>query len=175
MIKENRNVILIGMPGVGKTTVGVLLAERLGFAFMDTDITIQIREKRRLQDIIDMEGLEAFRRVEERAILSIAVHAHVIATGGSVVYSKKAIRHLRSGGTVCHLDADTHCLLSRIDNLEDRGIAMAPGQSIASLHAERHALYVQSAHFSIDTGDKTPAQVVKSVIHTLQHRFGYSR
>ena len=116
------------MPGVGKTTVGVLLAEQLGFAFMDTDIKIQTREKRRLQQIIDSDGLTAFRRVEESAILSITACAHVIATGGSVVYSERAVRHLKSGGTICHLDADPDCLLSRIDNMDSRGIAMPPGR-----------------------------------------------
>lgn len=172
-MQEKRNVILVGMPGVGKTTVGVLLAERLGFAFMDTDITIQTRERRRLQQIIDSDGLTAFRRVEERAILSISVYAHVIATGGSVVYSEKAVRHLKSGGTICHLDADSDCLLSRIDNMDSRGIAIPPGQSYVSLYDERHPLYIQSADFTIATNKLTPGQVVRAITNILQNRFCY--
>ncbi len=171
---ENRNVILIGMPGVGKTTVGVLLAEQLGFAFMDTDITIQSREKRRLQQIIDSDGLMAFRRVEESAILSITVCAHVIATGGSVVYSEKAVWHLKSGGTICHLDADPDCLLSRIDNMDSRGIAMPPGQSYVSLYDERHPLYIQSADFTIAVDKMTPGQAARAITNILQNRYRFS-
>ena len=171
---ENRNVVLIGMPGVGKTTVGVLLAERLGFNFLDSDITIQTREKRRLQVIIDTDGLAAFRRIEERAIVSISVDATVIATGGSVVYSTKAVQHLKAGGTICHLDADPQCLQSRIDDLNQRGIAMAPGQSLASLYTERLPLYTLYADFAIDVKHMSPGQVVKSIIDTLKTRYAYS-
>lgn len=161
------------MPGAGKTTVGVLLAERIGFAFMDTDITIQIREGRRLQEIIAIEGLAGFGRIEEQAILSIAVRSHVIATGGSVVYSKKAMQHLKAGGTVCHLDADPRRLLERINNMDSRGIAMQPGQSFTALWKQRRPLYLAFADFTVATGDLAPAQVVNAILDTLCHHYGY--
>ena len=173
-MSENRNVVLIGMPGVGKTTVGVLLAERLGFNFIDSDITIQIRENRRLQEIIDSDGLAAFQRVEASAILSISVSATVIATGGSVVYSAEAVGHLKAGGTICHLDAAPRCLLARIDDLNQRGIAMAPGQSLASLYAERQPLYRRYADFSVDVEHMSPGKVVKSIADILRKRFAFS-
>ncbi len=168
---DGGNLILIGMPGAGKTTVGVLLAERLGFAFLDTDIAIQTREGRRLQQIIDADGRAAFGQIEERAILALAVDAHVIATGGSAVYSAKAMRHLGAIGTICHLDADPKCLLRRIDNLESRGIAMARGQGLAALYAERRPLYLQHAEVSIDCTDLDPAQVVQHLLRRLEKRF----
>ncbi|MGD2000393.1 MAG: shikimate kinase [Desulfobacterales bacterium] len=165
------NVIMIGMPGVGKTTVGMLLAERLGYAFLDTDITIQAREGRRLQEIIDTDGLATFGRIEERAILAVSVEAHVIATGGSVVYSEKAMRHLKSGAVVCYLDADPQCLQARIDNIDSRGIAMAPGQSLEVLYAERRQLYLKYADFSIDCSDTSPNEVAQRILDILQSRF----
>jgi shikimate kinase len=167
------NVILIGMPGVGKTTVGVLLAKRLGFTFLDTDDTIQAREGRRLQQIIDTEGLATFGRIEERAILSVSVQAHVIATGGSVVYSEKAMQHLKSGAAVCYLDAEPKCLQARIDDMDSRGIAMAPGQSLTVLYAERRQLYLKYADFSIDCNDLSPKEVVQRILDILQWRFHY--
>jgi shikimate kinase len=167
------NVILIGMPGVGKTTVGMLLAERLGHAFLDTDVTIQTREGRRLQEIIDTDGLATFGRIEERAILAVSVQAHVIATGGSVVYSEKAMQHLKSGAVVCHLDADPKCLQARIDNMDSRGIAMAPGQSLAMLYTERRRLYLKYADVSIDCSDLSPHKVVQRILSILQNRFHY--
>lgn len=172
-MSDSGNVILIGMPGVGKTTVGMLLAERLGYAFLDTDITIQTREGRRLQEIIDTDGLAVFGRIEERAILTVSVEAHVIATGGSVVYSEKAMRHLKSGAAVCHLDADPKCLQARIDNMDSRGIAMAPGQSLAVLYAERRRLYLKYADVSIDCSDLSPNKVVQRILDILQSRFHY--
>ena len=167
------NVILIGMPGVGKTTVGMLLAERLGYAFLDTDDTIQAREGRLLQEIIDTDGLATFGRIEERAILSVSVQAHVIATGGSVVYSEKAMQHLKSGAAVCYLDAEPECLQARIDNMDSRGIAMAPGQSLAVLYDERRQLYLKYADFSIDCNDLSPNKVVQLILGILQRRFHY--
>lgn len=167
------NVILIGMPGVGKTTVGMRLAERLGYSFLDTDVTIQTREGRLLQEIIDTDGLATFGRIEERAILTVSVQAHVIATGGSVVYSEKAMQHLKSGAVVCHLDADPKCLQARIDNMDSRGIAMAPGQSLAVLYAERRRLYLKYADFSIDCGDLSPDKVVQRILGFLESRFHY--
>lgn len=170
---DGGNLILIGMPGAGKTTIGVLLAERLGFSFLDTDIAIQTREGRRLQEIIDSDGRAAFGRIEERAILALALDAHVIATGGSVVYSVKAMQHLKAAGTICHMDADPKCLYSRIDNLESRGIAMAPGQDLAALHAERRPLYLQYAEVSIDCTDLDPAAVVRRLLRRLENRFPF--
>jgi shikimate kinase len=170
---NSENVILIGMPGVGKTTAGMLLAERLGYAFLDTDVTIQTHEGRRLQEIIDTDGLATFSRIEERAILAVSVRAHVIATGGSVVYSEKAMQHLKSGAVVCHLDADPKYLQARIDNMDSRGIAMAPGQSLAMLYAERRLLYLKYADFSIDCSDLSPNKVVQRILGLLQSRFHY--
>jgi shikimate kinase len=167
------NLILIGMPGVGKTTVGMLLAERLGYAFLDTDDTIQAREGRRLQEIIDTDGLPTFGRIEERAILAVSVRAHVIATGGSVVYSEKAMQHLKSGSVICHMDADPKCLQTRIDNMHSRGIAMSPGQSLALLYAERRQLYLKHADFSIDCSNLSPNRVVQRILDLLQSRFHY--
>ena len=167
------NVILIGMPGVGKTTVGILLAERLGYAFLDTDDTIQAREGRRLQQIIDTDGLATFGRIEECAILSVTAQAHVIATGGSVVYSEKAMQHLKSGAAVCHLDADPKCLQARIDNMDNRGIAMVPGESLAVLYADRRQLYLKFADFSIDCNNLSPNNVVQRILDILQKRFHY--
>jgi Fur family ferric uptake transcriptional regulator len=172
-MSDSGNVILIGMPGVGKTTVGRLLAERLGYAFLDTDNTIQTREGRRLQEIIDTDGLAVFGRIEERAILTVSVEAHVIATGGSAVCSEKAMRHLKSGAVVCHLDADPKCLQARIDNMDSRGIAMAPDQSLAVLYAERRRLYLKYADVSIDCSDLSPNKVVQRILDILQSRFHY--
>jgi shikimate kinase len=155
------------MPGVGKSTVGVLLAKRLRYSFIDTDILIQTRVGLKLQEIIDQKGLDRFREIEEQAILSLSCSEHVIATGGSVVYSEKAMKHLNRNGRVCHMELDPQRLKVRLDNINSRGIVMAPGQSIETLYEERHPLYMKHADFTVDCGDMPPNEVLKTMVKSL--------
>jgi len=139
------NLVLIGMPSAGKSTIGVLAAKAFGMDFLDTDILLQARQGRRLQDLIDQDGLEAFLRMEEAAILSLEVGHTVIATGGSVVYAEAAMRHLAELGPIVWLDVGIEELERRLGNAHARGIAMQPGQTLAGLYAERRPLYERHA------------------------------
>jgi shikimate kinase len=163
-----RNVVLIGMPGVGKSTVGVLLAKRLGFAFLDTDILIQVRECRSLQELIRAHGAEEFCRIEENHILSLAVEAHVIAPGGSVVYRPTAMAHLKARGTAIHLDIDIERLKRRLDDVDARGVVIGPGQTIEGLYSERRPLYLHYADATVATDGLTPDQVVGRLLDALR-------
>jgi len=158
------NVILIGMPGVGKSTVGVLVAKRLGFAFIDTDIYIQVREGRSLQEIIRAHGAEEFCRIEETHILALAVDSHVIAPGGSVVYRPNAMAHLKANGVAVHLDISVERLKRRLDDVDARGVVIGSGQTIESLYAERRPLYFKYADATVATDGLTPDQVVGRVL-----------
>jgi shikimate kinase len=162
-----RNIVLIGMPGVGKSTVGVLLAKQLGFAFLDTDIAIQVREGRSLQAIIAAHGADEFCRIEEEQILSLAVAGHVIAPGGSVVYRPRAMAHLRAHGTTIHLDIGLAPLKRRLEDLEARGVVIGPGQTIAGLFRERRPLYRRYADAVVATDGLTPDQVVAAVLRVI--------
>jgi shikimate kinase len=166
-MQPGHNVILVGMPGVGKSTVGVLLAERLGLGFLDTDIELQAREGRKLQQIIAAKGLDGFRRIEEETILSLSVRSHVVSTGGSVVYSVKAMEHLKRLGRVCHLDIEPRLLRDRLDNIDIRGIVMAPGQSIESLYQERYPLYMQYADITVSSGNLTLSRLLERIASAL--------
>lgn len=143
------NVVLIGMPGAGKSTLGVLLARTSGRDFLDTDVYIQAREGRTLEQILLEEGSDAFRRLEEQAVLTLTCRNTVIATGGSVVYGERAMKHLRAGGTVVYLHADLDILARRVEDFVRRGVVMAPGQSLESLLAERDPLYRRYADIII--------------------------
>jgi shikimate kinase len=158
-----KNIILIGMPAVGKSTVGVLLAKRLGMAFLDTDIYIQTYEKKHLQDILDREGIHGFCVLEERHILSIDCEGHVIATGGSVVYSAQAMQHLRAAGIVVFMELGPEKLEQRLADIHARGVLRAPGQSIAGLYRERKPLYAKYSDITIDCGGRTPDQTVMAI------------
>ena len=160
---RHKNIVLIGMPGVGKSTVGVLLAKRLRYAFLDTDIYIQTRQGQSLQEIIASRGATGFCDLEEQHLLSISLKAHVIATGGSVVYSHKAMQHLRRHGFVVHLDLNCAKLTKRLDDIEQRGVVIAPGQAIDDLYAERDILYRKYADVTIETDDLMLDQVVQRV------------
>jgi shikimate kinase len=164
---DERNIVLIGMPGVGKSTVGVLLAKALSRSFLDTDVLIQAREGRRLQDIIDSDGIDAFCRLEEKHVLGIECRGHVIATGGSVVYSEPAMKHLRAGGFIVHLDLPLGELKARLRNLDSRGVVMAPGQSIAELYEERLPLYRRYADATVQCAGLTHEEVVAAVVEAL--------
>jgi shikimate kinase len=164
---EGRNIVLIGMPGVGKSTVGVLLAKRLGYDFLDTDIVIQASEGRSLQAIIRAEGALRFRELEERHICAVSCAAHVIATGGSVVYSDRAMAHLRRSGTVVFLDISLERLRHRLEDVDARGVVRAPGQTLADLYAERYPLYRRHHDIAVQTDGLSPSQVLAVVVRRL--------
>ena len=158
-----KNVVLIGMPGVGKSTIGLLLAQAFGKHFTDTDLLIEQQEGRSLQEIIDSDGLSAFLRIEENTILNADVTGHVVATGGSVVYSLKAIERLKENGIVIYLKLPYHEIKARIRNETDRGIAMSKGQALSELYEERTPLYEKYADAIIDCSGKDVETIVKTI------------
>ncbi len=166
---SDQNIVLIGMPGVGKSTVGVLLAKAISRDFLDTDVYIQAKDGRTLQEILDREGTEAFCRMEERHVLSLRCHSCVIATGGSVVYSEKAMRWLGSSGVVIHLDLDLPAIQKRLSNLPSRGVVMAPGQTLAQLFAERELLYRKFADLTINCANRTHEEIVEEIINRMRN------
>lgn len=163
-----KNVVLIGMPGSGKSTVGVLLAKALGYDFLDVDLVIQKREHALLQDILDRRGLDAFLQAEEDAVRSVSCENTVIAPGGSAVCREKAARHLKALGPVVYLKVPLAELSGRIQNLSTRGIAMEPGQTLADVMAYRAPLYDKYADLVIDCGGgQTLAQTARLVLERL--------
>ncbi len=148
--KDLEDVILIGMPGSGKSTVGVLLAKLLGYQFLDVDLLIQEREGALLQEILDSRGTQAFLDAEEAAVRSLDCRRHVIAPGGSAVCREGAALHLKSLGPVVYLRVSLEELSRRIQNLSTRGIAMEPGQTLADVMAYRAPLYDRYADLTID-------------------------
>ena len=165
------NITLIGMPGSGKSTVGVMLAKALGFQFVDVDLLIQQREGALLQELLDNRGVEPFLDAEESAICSLACTGAVIAPGGSAVCRAGAIGHLRTLGRVVYLHVPLPELERRIHNITTRGIAMAPGQTLADLYAYRAPLYERFAGAAVDVAGDTLEQTVAAVLRALGGRF----
>lgn len=162
------NVVLIGMPGAGKSTLGVMLAKETGRDFIDTDLLIQASEKKLLQDIVDSEGYKSLREIEEQILVNLHHDNAVIATGGSAVYSDTAMNHLKKDGVVVFLNVDLPTLESRVGDYSQRGIAKRPDQSFADLFAERLALYENYADISLDVGGLTPDQACSKVALQLR-------
>ncbi len=144
------NIILIGMPGCGKSTVGVLLAKLIGFSFIDSDLLIQQSEGRKLFEIINEKGNDYFAYVEERINSEIDTKNTVIATGGSVIYGEKAMKHLKEIGTVVFLRVELCELERRITNLNTRGIVFKDGEGLSELFLERMPLYEKYADIIVD-------------------------
>jgi shikimate kinase len=170
MIQDSSNIVLIGMPGSGKSTVGIILAKMMSRSFVDTDILIQTKQRRPLQEIIDAEGHMELRRIEEEILLDMRCVNHVIATGGSAVYSHVAMKHLKSDGTAVFLKADIGALRSRIHNFETRGLAKRPDQSFADLFAERSALYTRYADITIECSDTSQEAVCGKIMAHLERK-----
>jgi len=165
---NDTNIVLIGMPAVGKSTVGVLLAKATSRDFIDTDVYIQAREGRSLQEIIDREGLEEFCRIEARHVLSLACRGKVMATGGSVVYSAAAMKHLGGGGVIVHLTLDLPAIKKRLTNLDSRGVVMAPGKTLDLLYKERLPLYREYADCTVNCRGKTHEEIVAEIIKRVK-------
>ncbi len=161
---NEENIILIGMPGAGKSTCGVLAAKMLLKNFFDTDLLIQSMESKRLQQIIDEKGVEAFKKAEEQAVLSLDIKGTVIATGGSVVYSEKAMRHLKGMGKVIYMHLSFEEMKKRIVNLSTRGIVLENGETLLDMYNERLPLYEKYADYVVDCDgnsiDLTVAEIV---------------
>lgn len=164
---KKSNIVLIGMPGSGKSTVGVILAKMLAKDFVDTDVLIQLAENKTLQEIVDSEGHMELRNIEERVLLGVNHENHVIATGGSAAYSHAAMTHLRENGIIVFLNADLPCLRSRIANYETRGLAKRPDQSFEDLFSERFTLYNQYADITVDCSQLTQEQVCERIVEEI--------
>jgi len=164
---HHNNIILIGMPGAGKSTVGVILAKSLGMQFIDTDLLIQERAGRLLQEILDTDGPDTFKRIEEETILSLHPHHAVIATGGSVACSGAAMAHLKSEGLVVYLEISYEEMKARLKNITTRGILLLPGQSLRGMYDERVPLYEKYADLTVACLGGDLESVVGNVIEAL--------
>lgn len=162
-------VILIGMPGVGKTTIGKLLARELQWAFMDTDAALEALYAAPLQSVTDALGKESFLSAECSLICSLRLNRCVIATGGSVVYQKKAMQHLGKLGPIVHVYAPFETIEARVAEKPDRGIAIGPGQTLADLYAEREALYKKYAVLKCDSERLAPEECARFLAQHLKN------
>lgn len=158
------NIVLIGMPGSGKSTCGVLAAKALLKNFFDTDLLLQNLEGKRLQSIINENGIEYFNKAEERAILSLDIQGTVIATGGSVVYSEKAMAHLRSLGKIIYLRLGYEEMEKRIKNITTRGIVLKEGETLLDMYNERAPLYERYADEILNCDGMTVEETVESIV-----------
>lgn len=168
MSVDMKNIVLIGMPGAGKSTVGVVLAKRMGMSFMDSDLVIQEQEGKTLHEIIEEKGTEGFLEVENRVNASIYAQNTIIATGGSVVYGKSAMEHLSQIGNVCYLKLSYESIDERLGDLEQRGVALKKGQSLMDLYKERTPLYEKYANLTIDCENKNIREIVSEIARIFQ-------
>ena len=166
------NVILIGMPGAGKSTVGVVLAKALGYDFIDSDLLIQSQTGKRLFEIIDASGIDGFLDIENQVNAGIRAHTSVIATGGSVIYGESAMAHLKSIGTVVYIQVDYKSLEKRLGNLLKRGVAIRKGNTLLDLYNERVPLYEKYADMTVDARDKGIREVVETIERMLENQCG---
>jgi len=157
---KQKNIVLIGMPGCGKSTVGVVLAKAMGYRFMDADLVIQEQEDRLLSEIIREEGLDAFLKIENRINASLNPKKTVIATGGSAIYGKEAMTHYRQIGIVVYIHLPYEEIEKRLGDLTKRGVAIHKGQTLKDLYEERLPMYQQQADITIETKDLTIADTV---------------
>jgi shikimate kinase len=172
LMKNKKNIALIGMPAVGKSTVGVLLAKKMGFDFVDTDILIQAKEHKTLAQLIESYGMERFLEIEKQHLKGIECTGHVIATGGSVVYKPAAMHHLAKTCVTVYLAVDLEILKTRLSDVITRGVAIAPGKSIDDLYVERVPLYEAYADLTIHCGQMAPEQVAGAVVRALPPGLG---
>ena len=158
------NIVLIGMSGSGKSTLGVLLAKALGMDYVDTDIVIQQHEGRLLQDIINIDGIEKFMEIEEKTVSALHLKNCIISTGGSVIYSEKAMNALKQGGLIIYLHVPYEEIKRRLVNVTTRGIVIKKGNSLEDVYEERVPLYIKYSDKTLDCSNKDIEQCVSEII-----------
>ncbi|MCM1182386.1 MAG: shikimate kinase [Roseburia sp.] len=165
---RTRNITLIGMPGAGKSTIGVVLAKNRGLSFIDSDLVIQEQEGKRLHELIEAQGIDGFLAIEERVNCSLNPKAAVIATGGSAVYSDAAMRHLRALSAVYYLRLSYEGIAERLGDLEQRGVVLREGQSLRDLYDERALLYEKYANRIVDCERKNIREIVTEIAKYME-------
>jgi shikimate kinase len=161
------NIVLIGMPGAGKSTVGVVLAKKLGLSFLDSDLVIQEKEGKLLHELIEEHGVEGFWQIENDVNASLNPVNAVIATGGSVIYGREAMHHLQTIGKVVYLKLPYNEVAERLGDLNARGVTLREGQSLSDLYEERIPMYEQYAHITVECSGHTLREVVECVVNAL--------
>ena len=158
-----KNIVLIGMPGSGKSTIGVLLAKAINYHFIDGDLLIQRQEGKTLVDIINEKGIDEFLSIENQVLRDINTEASVVATGGSAIFSEEAMNHLGEQGLIVYLDVSCEEIIRRVNNISTRGIAMKPGKTLADLYAERKPYYEKYAQLTIPCDGQTMEECVQAI------------
>lgn len=162
-----KNIILIGMPAAGKSTVGIILAKVIGYDFIDSDLVIQKATGKLLKEIIEEKGVDGFIDVENRVNAAIQAEHAVIATGGSAVYGTEAMRHLKENGCVIYLRVDFDSLSVRLSDIRQRGVVLREGQTLRDLYEERVPLYEKYADLTIDEKNRTAEDVIEEIRRSL--------
>lgn len=162
------NIVLIGMPGAGKSTVGVVLAKRLGMSFVDSDLVIQEKYGKLLHELIEEHGVEGFWKIENDVNAALDYKNSIIATGGSAIYGEEAMEHLGTIGTVVYLALPYEEIEERLGDLNARGVTLKPGQDLKSLYEERKPLYEKYAHITIECQGKMLREIVGEIADTLK-------
>ncbi len=163
------NIVLTGMPACGKSVTGVILAKSLNMSFLDTDLLIQERAGKSLQEIINEDGIDRFKELEEEVLCGVDVENTVIATGGSAVYYDRAMRHLRENGIVIYIEAPLSVIKKRLRNIRTRGVAMKKGESIDSLYRARVPLYEKYADLTVRSAKHTET-TVENMVQALRNK-----
>lgn len=164
------NIILIGMPGAGKSTVGVVLAKKLGYGFVDSDLVIQDRYGKLLHELISEYGVEGFWQMENDVNAGLEVHRSIIATGGSAVYGQEAMKHLSEMGIVVYLKLTYKEIEQRLGDLNARGVTLKEGQTLADLYAERTPLYERYAHITVECDGKPLRDVMQEIAEQVKEQ-----
>lgn len=163
-----KNIVLIGMPGVGKSTTGVVLAKNLGMSFIDSDLVIQEQKGKKLHELIEEHGLDGFLGIEEQVNCSISPRSAIISTGGSAVYSAAAMDHFNQIAIICYLKLSYEGIQERLGDLAERGVVLREGQTLKSLYDERTPLYEKYANLTVECENKNIREIVMELAKRLR-------